>query len=376
MLCSHPFLQILIIIIFIQELPQINANSRSSYLLSSTQTSFDCTNLCSYTPTSTSYPLNLPSGLRSIAVSFTFKPTSRCSAGPDYVPVALSIIPTGETARRQIFIMSNRDNRMYYSGADKNAGMSIMNVPISTFIDNPMTVYFSIDFAASTPMIRSSFAVDNNYFVPSDIPITVDSTWNFDSSTVLDICSGISGSMAIGCLVENLKISYTVPAHPGLMLFTNTVKLLADYKLEDGSGLSLENEQKSPGSLADASLSSSTSPTWASDGGLTFSFDPTKYILIPGFKASGQDMSVTVSVAFAFYIRIDQNPSSDGRILSYTLNSNGNEIFALSFISGKKTSNNNRQFNYTNITSYSWRMDANLCLLYNNLWRLWTFIHF
>jgi len=47
--------------------------------------------------------------------------------------------------------------------------------------------------------------------------------------------------------------------------------------------------------------------------------DPDQYIQIPGFIPLGQDLSVTASIAFLFYLKIDQAPAptTTATLLSY-----------------------------------------------------------
>ncbi len=87
--------------------------------------------------------------------------------------------------------------------------------------------------------------------------------------------------------------------------------MLGDYKFSNNDG-KLKNSQ---GALGSAILSL-TPPAWNSDGGLTFS-SPIQYIELPNFIPSASDLTITTSVAFTFYIRIDSAPSSTTNIMSY-----------------------------------------------------------
>ena len=88
--------------------------------------------------------------------------------------------------------------------------------------------------------------------------------------------------------------------------------MIGDYKLDDGSGKKLKNSQ---GTLGSAALSSSP-PNWDSYGGITFTASD-QYIELPNFIPSASDLTITSSVAFTFYIKIDTAPSTTSNIMSY-----------------------------------------------------------
>ena len=74
----------------------------------------------------------------------------------------------------------------------------------------------------TSPTFKSSVAYSNTFYTPPDgTGLIWGSTWAFDSTTVINVCSGTNGIYPMGCVVENLKISYTLPNLPGLLPFTN-----------------------------------------------------------------------------------------------------------------------------------------------------------
>jgi len=127
--------QLALLILFLQGFHQAYSNSCSSYLVTDTETPFDCSNLGSFsasppTPDFTrlqllfffSSYLLVPSGLKTLSVSFTFKPTSLCSGSVDYVPVTVSIIPPGSSTRKGIMSISFRNNVLFFNGEDNVMG--------------------------------------------------------------------------------------------------------------------------------------------------------------------------------------------------------------------------------------------------------------
>ena len=135
------------------------------------------------------------------------------------------------------------------------------------------------------------------------------------------------------------------------------VNLLTDYKLNQGS---LSNAQSSPGSLSSASLcnllsfcesclnqislSYSSSLDFSiifslslfhikilkKDTGLQFNSNLNQYLEIPGFIPSGQDVLITTSISFHFYLKIDEAPATTANILSYYCHS-VNFVFKTSY---------------------------------------------
>jgi len=158
------------------------------------------------------------------------------------------------------------------------------------------------------------------------LTVSYHSTWKFDSTTELSVCSDYAGTNSIGCTVQNLKINYAAYSDAySVISFANTgfyrlhfshfnllVTTLGDYKLDDGSGKKLKNSQ---GALGSAALSSSP-PTWISDGGMTFTASD-QYIELPNFIPSASDLIITASVAFTFYIKVDTKPSNYPNVMTY-----------------------------------------------------------
>ncbi len=156
-------------------------------------------------------------------------------------------------------------------------------------------------------------AYDNNNRVAKFLTVNYHSSWKFDSTTELSVCSDYGGADSIGCTVQNLKINYDAYSQTNSVItFANTVTMLGDYKLDDGSGKKLKNSQ---GSLGSATLSSS-SPDWNSDGGVTFTAS-NQYIELPNFIPSASDLTITNSVAFTFYMKIDTAPSTTINLMTY-----------------------------------------------------------
>ena len=103
--------------------------------------------------------------------------------------------------------------------------------------------------------------------------VSYDPSWMFDSTLEMSVCSDYGGVNSIGCTVQNLKIKYaSYPSILSTIDFTNSgfnrrflcynilVTMIADYKLNEGSGNKLKNSQ---GTLSSATLSSSP-PIWTS----------------------------------------------------------------------------------------------------------------
>lgn len=103
--------------------------------------------------------------------------------------------------------------------------------------------------------------------------------------------------------------------------------MLADYQLNEGSGTSLSNSQ---GTLTSATLSASP-PTWNSDGGLSFT-SVSQYIQLPNFIPSASGLTITASLAFTFYIKIDTAPATTSNLISYYSVPVKSQPFEISYI--------------------------------------------
>ncbi len=153
--------------------------------------------------------------------------------------------------------------------------------------------------------------------------VTYGSDWLFDSTLQFSVCSDSDGSNAIGCKVQNLKIVNDYYTAGPIANFASQVTMLGDYKLNDQS---LANSQGTLTAISLCNLAiffliviflAASAPTWISETGLELT-SKSQYIQLPGFIPSALDLTITASVAFAFYIKVDTTPSSADTILSYT----------------------------------------------------------
>jgi len=62
----------------------------------------------------------------------------------------------------------------------------------------------------------------------SPTPPNYGSDWVFDSSTIISVCSNYDGSPGIGCIVQNLKLTYTIPLQATTMPFSNISNPLSE----------------------------------------------------------------------------------------------------------------------------------------------------
>lgn len=92
----------------------------------------------------------------------------------------------------------------------------------ASLFNKPYTFYMAIDLTPGSASLRWSFAFGNTFYTPLSYPtITYDPTWAFDSSTVISVCSDVNGNYAANCIVQNLKVSYSIPFQFVTMPFSN-----------------------------------------------------------------------------------------------------------------------------------------------------------
>jgi len=69
---------------------------------------------------------------------------------------------------------------------------------------------------------------------------------------------------------------------------------------------------------------------------LTFDSKADQYIQISDLIPAAQDISITISISFLLYLKLDEVPASTTRILSYYCDSVGTDIFYLQISPNKK----------------------------------------
>jgi len=85
-----------------------------------------------------------------------------------------------------------------------------------------MTIYMAVDLTTGSTSVRTAVTVGTTFIsYASPTPPNYGSDWVFDSSTIISVCSNYDGSPRIGCLVQNLKLMYTIPLQPTTMPFSN-----------------------------------------------------------------------------------------------------------------------------------------------------------
>ena len=69
---------------------------------------------------------------------------------------------------------------------------------------------------------KMGYMVYEGFYTPPTVTtLTYDSDWVFDSSTLLSLCAHENGGFSIGCVAQNVKVAYHIPAYHGMMPFTN-----------------------------------------------------------------------------------------------------------------------------------------------------------
>ncbi len=64
---------------------------------------------------------------------------------------------------------------------------------------------------------------DDTNKLGKSLTVSYDSTWMFDSTIELSVCSDYGGANSIGCTVQNLKVNYAAhPTSQSLITFANT----------------------------------------------------------------------------------------------------------------------------------------------------------
>jgi len=190
-----------------------------------------------------------------------------------------------------------------------------------------LTISMSIDLSQTSPFATGSVMLQNYFGAPSALlNLNYDSDWTFDSTTILSICSDFDGSLSVTCSVQNLKVTYKIPDFLEILPFSNLVTMMGDYKLNEGNGNILTDSQSNLGTVF---LTSPSPPTWTSELGLQFETS-NQYVELPTFFPQDEDNSITISVGFAFYIKIGQTPTApDNKIFSYYCNSLTDDVFSL-----------------------------------------------
>lgn len=85
--------------------------------------------------------------------------------------------------------------------------------------------------------------------------VSYGSDWNFDSTSLITVCSDYDGSDAIACTAQYLKVAYSYYSSSSMINTGNTVTLIGDYKLNDGTGsTTVANSQTAAGSLGSATF--------------------------------------------------------------------------------------------------------------------------
>jgi len=77
-----------------------------------------------------------------------------------------------------------------------------------------------VDLAVKS--FKMSFIVQSGFYTPATITtLSYPLDWVFDSSTLLSLCADENGGYSMGCIVQNVKVTYHIPGFHGLMPFTN-----------------------------------------------------------------------------------------------------------------------------------------------------------
>jgi len=89
-------------------------------------------------------------------------------------------------------------------------------------LNKPITVYITIDLTSPGSVIKGSIIL-GDLFHTADISglINYDPDWNFDSSTVVSVCSDQFGNYGADCIVQNFKTSPVHPSEYVTMPFSN-----------------------------------------------------------------------------------------------------------------------------------------------------------
>jgi len=171
----------------------------------------------------------------------------------------------------------------------------------------------SVDLVTNS--VWCAMGVDNVFWVPAPLQApSYGSDWVFDGQTKISICSDSDQVSKLECTVQNLKVWYSNPTEFQTMAFSNRITILADYKFNENTLIN-----SIPGSIGAASLSPTIPLVWTSDFGLEFgpSGIAVQYLQIPNFIPQGQDMWLTASLGFGFYIKIDEILTEYTDIFSY-----------------------------------------------------------
>ncbi len=109
---------------------------------------------------------------------------------------------------------------LFFSSSSSNLFLSK-----TLLFNKPYTFYMALDLTSGSSYIRWSYTAGGTFYTPINYPtLNYGSNWAFDSSTVVSVCSDVDGNYAANCIVQNLKVSYSMPAQFVTMPFSNIRK--------------------------------------------------------------------------------------------------------------------------------------------------------
>lgn len=80
----------------------------------------------------------------------------------------------------------------------------------------------AIDLTSGSYTARNAILAGKSFYSSTASPApTYGSDWVFDSSTVISVCSNYDKNPGIGCIIQNLKLMYSMPSQTGTMIFSN-----------------------------------------------------------------------------------------------------------------------------------------------------------
>lgn len=86
-----------------------------------------------------------------------------------------------------------------------------------------MNLFISINMASGNNYLTAGSVYDSIYKVNKFTTVGYDSSWFFDSTLEMSVCSDYGGANSIECTVQNLKVKYIAdPVDYSIIDFTNT----------------------------------------------------------------------------------------------------------------------------------------------------------
>jgi len=175
--------------------------------------------------------------------------------GNEFVILSVSITPpSGGTQIHILKATYHKDlNRIRFTTEDTTGEKEIWvsSVYTGTIENRPMTITMAADLTSGATYKTSiSLLIDTHFYTPDHLStVAYDSTWVFDSNTLVTACADPYGASTLHCTTQNLKVVYSYQTESYKIPFSNQVEMLGDYKLDEGIGNTLSNSQGSLGAL-------------------------------------------------------------------------------------------------------------------------------